>query len=102
LYDATLKESDRLDSLINEQTRNWDVSRLAMTDRIILKLALAEMIHCRSIPLKVSLNEYIEICKQYSTPKSKQFVNGILDVLANQLTSDGVIKKTGRGLIDNK
>jgi len=102
VYDATLQEDERLEDLINKQTKNWDISRLAMTDRIILKMALAEMIHCRSIPVKVSLNEYIEICKQYSTPRSKQFVNGILDVLANQLTSEGVIKKTGRGLIDNK
>ena len=102
IYDATIKENDYLEGLIGQRTKNWDVSRLAMTDKIILKMALAEMINCRSIPMKVTINEYIEICKLYSTPKSKQFVNGILDVLANQLTSEGVIKKTGRGLIDNK
>ena len=102
IYSSTIKENDRLEGLISQKTKNWDVSRLAMTDKIILKMALAEMIHCRSIPTKVTINEYIEVCKQYSTPKSKQFVNGILDVLANQLTSEGVIKKTGRGLIDNK
>lgn len=102
IYSCTIKEDNHLEGLISQKTRNWDVSRLAMTDKIILKMALAEMIHCRSIPTKVTINEYIEVCKQYSTPKSKQFVNGILDVLANQLTSEGVIKKTGRGLIDNK
>jgi len=102
IYDATIKEDDYLEGLIGQRTKNWDVSRLAITDKIILKMALAEMMHCRSIPMKVTINEYIEICKLYSTPKSKQFVNGILDVLANQLTSEGVIKKTGRGLIDNK
>ena len=102
IYSCTIEEDDRLEGLVGQKTKNWDVSRLAMTDKIILKLALAEMIHCRSIPVKVTINEYIEVCKQYSTPKSKQFVNGILDVLANQLTSEGFIKKTGRGLIDNK
>ena len=102
IYSSTIKEDNHLEREISQKTKNWDVSRLAMTDKIILKMALAEMIHCRSIPTKVTINEYIEVCKQYSTPKSKQFVNGILDVLANQLTSEGVIKKTGRGLIDNK
>lgn len=102
IYSATIKEDAYLEGLISQRTKNWDVSRLAMTDGILLKMALTEMIHCRSIPVKVTINEYIEVCKQYSTPKSKQFVNGILDVLANQLTSEGSIKKTGRGLIDNK
>jgi N utilization substance protein B len=102
IFDGAIKEDNYFDELIGQHTKNWDISRLAMTDRIILKLALAEMMYCRSIPVKVSINEYIEVCKLYSTPKSKQFVNGILDVLANQLTSEGVIKKTGRGLIDNK
>ena len=102
IYNGAIKEESFLEPLIAERTKNWDLSRLALMDGIILKLALAEMITCRSIPIKVSINEYIEICKQYSTPKSKQFVNGILDVLANKLTSDGVIKKTGRGLIDNR
>ena len=73
-----------------------------MMDRIILKMALTEMMQFHSIPVKVTINEFIEISKLYSTPKSKQFVNGILDVLANELTSDGVIRKSGRGLIDNK
>lgn len=102
IFDCTLKEDEYFQGLIAEKTKNWDVSRLATTDMIILKMALAEMMYCRSIPTKVTINEFIEICKQYSTPKSKQFVNGILDVLANQLTSEGVIKKSGRGLIDNR
>jgi len=102
IFDGTIKEDEYFEGLIGQHAKNWDISRLAMTDRIILKLALAEMMTCRSIPVKVTINEFIEICKLYSTPKSKQFVNGILDVLANQLTSEGIIKKTGRGLIDNK
>ena len=65
-------------------------------------MALAEMINFPSIPVKVSINEYIELSKQYSTPKSKQFVNGLLDVLSEELLKEGQIKKSGRGLIDNK
>ena len=65
-------------------------------------MALTEMKHFRSIPVKVTINEYIEISKLYSTPKSKQFVNGVLDKLSQELTEKGAIRKSGRGLIDNK
>tara|TARA_B100001245_G_scaffold217558_1_gene186127 strand:- start:1413 stop:1922 length:510 start_codon:yes stop_codon:yes gene_type:complete len=102
MFDETLAKSSELDALIEKKIKNWDISRVAMTDRIILKMAITEMMQFHSIPTKVTINEFIEISKQYSTPKSKQFVNGILDVLANELTSDGVIRKSGRGLIDNK
>lgn len=102
LFDETLRNNRNLDETLEKKIKNWDISRVALTDRIILKMAITEMIQFHSIPVKVSINEFIEISKQYSTPKSKQFVNGILDVLANELTSDGVIRKSGRGLIDNK
>lgn len=102
LFDETLKKSKEWDDLIVKKVKNWDISRVALMDRIILKMALTEMMQFHSIPVKVTINEFIEISKLYSTPKSKQFVNGILDVLANELTSDGVIRKSGRGLIDNK
>ena len=65
-------------------------------------MALCEMHIFRSIPVKVTINEYIEISKLYSTPKSKQFINGVLDKLAQELTENGSIRKSGRGLIDNK
>ncbi|MCL4136897.1 UNVERIFIED_CONTAM: hypothetical protein GTU68_059257 [Idotea baltica] len=65
-------------------------------------MAVAEMIHFPSIPTKVTINEFIEISKTFSTPKSKKFVNGILDGLAIDLVKSGVIQKSGRGLIDNK
>jgi N utilization substance protein B len=65
-------------------------------------MGLAEMINFPSIPVKVSINEYIELSKNYSTPKSKQFVNGMLDALAIELKEKGVIKKSGRGLLDNQ
>lgn len=102
LFNETLKRNKELDDMIIKRVKNWDISRVALTDKIILKLSLVEMMLFHSIPVKVSINEFIEISKQYSTPKSKQFINGILDVLANELTSEGVIRKSGRGLIDNK
>lgn len=102
LFEETLKQDEYLDELIAKRIKNWDISRVAMIDLIILKMAITEMMIFPSIPVKVTINEFIEVSKQYSTPKSKQFVNGILDVLANELTSEGVIKKSGRGLIDNK
>lgn len=88
--------------LIAGHTKNWEVDRLPLTDRVILDLALAEMTSFPNIPVKVTINEYIELAKEYSTPKSRQFINGILDVMAKELVGSGKIKKSGRGLIDNK
>jgi transcription antitermination protein NusB len=102
LFSETMSREYELETIISKKAKNWDASRMAMTDLVILKMALAEMITFPSIPIKVTINEYIEISKNYSTPRSKQFVNGILDVLANELSSEGIIKKSGRGLIDNK
>ncbi|MEQ9402031.1 MAG: transcription antitermination factor NusB [Cyclobacteriaceae bacterium] len=102
IFDGVMKENEYLDTIIANKAKNWDVDRIALTDRVILKVALSEMMNCPSIPMKVSINEAIEISKQYSTPKSKQFINGVLDVLSNELTSNGKVRKSGRGLIDNK
>lgn len=102
IFADTIKESKKLDELISTKTVNWDIERIAATDRVILRMAINEMIKYPGIPVKVTINEYIEICKLYSTPKSKQFVNGLLDVIAVDLQKEGVIKKSGRGLIDNK
>ncbi|MEM0940585.1 MAG: transcription antitermination factor NusB [Bacteroidota bacterium] len=102
LFSDIIEQNDFLEDLIQKRTKNWDVERIALTDRVILKLALVEMMNSPSIPVKVTINEAIEISKMYSTPKSKQFVNGVLDVLSNELTSKGKIRKSGRGLIDNK
>jgi N utilization substance protein B len=88
--------------LIANNTRNWEVERLPLTDRIILEMAIAELITFPNIPVKVTMNEYIELAKNYSTPKSRQFINGILDVISKELKSTGNVKKSGRGLIDNK
>ena len=102
LFDKTIQNEHEFENMLASKTKNWDMSRVATLDKMILKLALTEMMSFPSIPVKVTINEFIEISKQYSTPKSKQFINGILDVLANELTSAGRIKKSGRGLIDNK
>ena len=102
LFESTIKDTVFLQKLIAEKTKNWEFDRIAYTDRLILMLAISEMMHFPSIPIKVTINEFIEVSKTYSTPKSKQFVNGVLDVIAVDLQEKGLIKKSGRGLIDNK
>jgi N utilization substance protein B len=97
---TTLKPHHR--ELISNNTRNWEVERLPLTDRIILEMSIAELLRFPNIPVKVTINEYIELAKTYSTPKSRNFINGILDVIAKELIESGEIKKSGRGLIDNK
>jgi transcription antitermination protein NusB len=93
---------DKHKELIANNTRNWEVERLPLTDRVILEMAIAELISFPNIPVKVTINEYIELAKNYSTPKSRQFINGILDVMSKELKTSGNVKKSGRGLIDNK
>ena len=102
IFDKTVHESEEYEKLIDNKTKNWDIERISDTDRILLQMAIQEMINFSGIPLKVTINEYIEVSKKYSTPKSKQFINGVLDVIAVDLQKKGVIKKSGRGLIDNK
>jgi N utilization substance protein B len=102
LYQQTIQLEKDTEDYLAPIIKNWDMERLAMIDRIILRTALTEMINFPNIPVKVSINEYIDISKIYSTPKSKQFVNGLLDTLSDELTKRGIIKKSGRGLIDNK
>jgi N utilization substance protein B len=102
IFNFTIQNDAESKVLISQKTKNWDIDRLAYTDKIIISMALAEMKNFPSIPVKVSINEYIDISKTYSTPKSKQFVNGLLDVMAKELTEKGDIRKSGRGLLDNK
>lgn len=102
LFDAAAWLPEKHKSLIGQHTVNWEVDRLPLTDRVILQLAIAELTRFPNIPVKVTINEYIELTKGYSTPKSKQFINGILDVISKELKKTGEMKKSGRGLIDNK
>lgn len=85
---------------IAEKTKNWEVDRIAMMDILLMKMAICEWIHFSSIPVKVSINEYIDISKDYSTPNSKGFINGILDKLVLDLKKANKIRKTGRGLME--
>jgi N utilization substance protein B len=82
-----------------DKTPNWDAERIAELDTIILKMAICEFLKFPSIPLKVTINEYLEIAKEYSTPKSSIFINGILDNLIREFQSENKIQKTGRGLM---
>lgn len=84
-----------------DKTPNWDAERIAEIDTIILKMAICEFLKFPSIPVKVTINEYLEIAKEYSTPKSSIFINGILDNLVKEFQSEDKIKKSGRGLIQN-
>lgn len=99
LYCKSILNSDKYEKLITDKTVNWEFDRIASMDIIILKMALAELFEFPSIPIKVTLNEYIELAKYFSTPKSSIFVNGILDKLIVELTASKEIKKAGRGLM---
>lgn len=90
---------DELREMIKEHSRNWDVERIAFMDILIMQLAIAEFLYFPSIPTKVSMNEYIELSKYYSTEKSRNFINGILDKILKDLRKNERIKKVGRGLI---
>jgi N utilization substance protein B len=102
LFEISVNKDKEFNTLIAEKSKNWDIERMAIMDKIILKMAIGEMIYFPNIPVKVTINEYIELSKNFSTPKSKKFVNGILDVLSEELIEQGIVKKSGRGLIDNK
>ena len=102
LYNSATNLDPEYKDLIAQNTRNWEVDRLPLTDRIILEMAIAELLVFPNIPVKVTINEYIELAKNYSTPNSRQFINGILDVISKELKDKGTLKKSGRGLIDNK
>ncbi len=99
LYRTSIKRSEEYGKMIHEKANNWEMDRIALVDIILMKMALAELVSFNEIPVKVSLNEYIELSKEYSTPKSGNFINGILDKLKNEMTEAGEIRKIGRGLL---
>jgi transcription antitermination protein NusB len=101
LFRKTLTMGEESEKVIQANSPNWDMDRIALMDLIILKMAIAEATSCDSIPIKVTINEYIEVAKYYSTDKSTQFINGLLDVIIPKLQEEGKIKKIGRGLIDS-
>ncbi len=99
LFRKTVLNEKELAKTYDDKTPNWDSDRIAEVDTIILKMAICEFLKFPSIPVKVTLNEYLEIAKEYSTPKSSIFINGILDNLVKELTESKKLVKVGRGLM---
>lgn len=99
LYQKTIAHNATFQELIGAKTQNWEADRIAMMDIILMKMALAELIYFTSIPIKVTINEYLELAKEFSTPKSNSFINGILDKILDELKEQGKIRKYGRGLL---
>jgi len=99
LFRKTILNEKELAKEYVDKTPNWDSERIAEIDTIILKMAICELLKFPSIPVKVTLNEYLELAKEYSTPKSSIFINGILDNLVKELETNDRIKKIGRGLM---
>jgi len=98
LFVLTISHADEYQSFISGKTKNWEADRIALMDTLIMRLAICELINFSSIPVKVTINEYIEISKIFSTPKSNTFINGILDKILSELKTSGRIRKQGRGL----
>ncbi|HKK61123.1 MAG TPA: transcription antitermination factor NusB [Bacteroidales bacterium] len=102
LLRKTILNKDSYTEFIKSNTKNWDLDRIAFMDILIMQMAICEFINFPSIPTKVTLNEYLEISKLYSTNKSSVFINGVLDKVVMQLRKQNMINKTGRGLIGEK
>ncbi|PLW94327.1 MAG: transcription antitermination factor NusB [Marinilabiliales bacterium] len=98
LFDKCIMNSEEYDGMIQKKISNWEIDRINQIDMLILKLGLTEILEFPRIPVKASMNEYIELAKEYGTPKSNAFVNGVLDKLVAELQEAGKIKKSGRGL----
>lgn len=99
LFRKTVLNTKMSSDLIDRNTTNWEVERIALMDILVMQLAITEVIEFSEIPVKVTLNEYIEIAKDYCTPKSSTFVNGILDNIIRELRKEGRFVKKGRGLV---
>ncbi len=100
LLKFVLSEDERLLAYVQPVLKNWDSERVAVLDMVLIKMALGELLEFSEIPPKVTLNEYVELAKTYSTDKSKEFINGVLDALLKSLQKEGLIVKEGRGLIE--
>lgn len=100
LLSKTIAEKEKYESIIEPKLKNWEMDRISIIDSILMKMAITEFLFLPTIPVKVSINEYLDISKLYSTPKSKEFINGVLDKVMFELKNNGGIIKTGRGLIE--
>lgn len=99
LFKKTLLNQTTIKTEIDQKTKNWDSERIAKVDYVLLQMAICELANFPSIPVKVTINEYLEISKEYSTPKSSIFINGILDKLVKEYEASGELNKVGRGLM---
>ncbi len=99
LFRKAVIHADKCSELIDKNTTNWEVDRIALMDILVMRLAITEIIEFPEIPVKVTLNEYIEISKYYCTSKSSTFVNGILDNIVKEIREKGLFSKFGRGLV---
>jgi N utilization substance protein B len=99
---TVLNKEAEIDVLICQRVPNWEFNRIAVIDRLLLRMAICEFLFFPDIPPKVTINEAIEIAKRYSTEKSDKFINGVLDTALEDLKESGRIQKTGRGLVDVK
>lgn len=99
LLRKALLNNEKNSELIDTHATNWEIERIALMDRLVMQLAITELVEFPEVPVKVTLNEYIEIAKDYCTAKSSNFVNGILDKIVREMRASGTIMKTGRGLI---
>ena len=102
LFKSTIKHGEEIDEMIKIKALNWDFKRIAVMDKLILRMAICEFLRFGDIPPKVSIDEAIEISKKYSTEKSGNFINGILDSVLSDLRLSNRLNKKGRGLIDGK
>lgn len=100
LLTAVVQHQDVLDSFIRSKTSNWQFERIAVIDMLLLRMGICELLYFPEIPPKVTINEAIEIAKVFSTEKSGQFINGILDAVLDELRKDGKLHKSGRGLLE--
>jgi N utilization substance protein B len=99
LFRKAIQHSKKCSELIDKNTTNWEVDRIALMDILVMQLAITEILEFPEIPVKVTLNEYIEIAKYYCTSKSSTFVNGILDNIVKEIRDEGLFNKLGRGLV---
>ncbi|HEX2919994.1 MAG TPA: transcription antitermination factor NusB [Bacteroidales bacterium] len=99
LLRKAIMNDKKTSELIDKNTTNWEVERIALMDILVMKLAITEILEFQEIPVRVTLNEYIELAKYYCTSKSSTFVNGILDKIVKEMRDEGFLKKTGRGLM---
>jgi transcription antitermination protein NusB len=100
LVNRVLIHKKELDDKIQERVSNWEMNRIALIDKLLLRMAIGELLYFPDIPPKVSINEAIEIAKEFSTAGSGKFINGILDTILSEEKLTGKINKTGRGLVD--